>query len=217
MKAMYKALRILTIVFTMTLLACAGMPPEAQPGMEVIQYDRDGEMQVASDVDWSSYTKVILHSAPVEFRDNWVRDQEHTNGRTFHEGDLERLRKGVSDQFGKVMYEALSEQGGFDMTKEPGAGIMLFSPSIVKLDIKDPGLGQAASIESVVYSRGGMTIELVITDSESGKLLAAAWQNQTDPHEGDLDSTMSVSNTLAFRRMMESHADWLLKGLEKAK
>ena len=214
---MHRTLKILMVAFTMTLLACAGTPPEAQPGMEVIQYDRDGEMQVASDVDWGSYTKVILHSAPVEFRDNWVRDQEQANGKTFHEGDLERLKEGVSDQFGKVMYEALSEQGGYDMTNEPGAGVMLFSPSIVNLDIKDPGLGQAASVESVVYSRGSMTIELVITDSESGEMLAAAWQEQTDPHEGDLDSTTSVSNTLAFRRMMESHADWLLKGLEKAK
>ena len=127
------------------------------------------------------------------------------------------MKKGVSEQFGKVMYKALSEQGGYEVTNEPGAGVMLFSPSIVNLDIKDPGLGQAAMVESVVYSRGSMTIELVITDAESGELLVAAWQNQTDPHEGDLDSTMSVSNTLAFRRMMESYTDWLLGGLEKAR
>ena len=72
-------------------------------------------------------------------------------------------------------------------------------------------------VESVVNSRGSMTIELVITDAESGELLAAAWQNQTDPHAGDLDSTVSVSNSLAFRRMMESYSRWLLKGLEKAR
>lgn len=185
--------------------------------MELIQYDRNGELQVASDVDWNSYTKVILHSAPVEFRDNWVRDQQRKYSKPVRKEDLERLKKGVSEQFDKVMYKELSEQGGYDMTSESGAGVMLFSPSIVDLDIKDPGLVQAAMVESVVNSRGDMTIELVITDAESGKLLAAAWQQQSDPHEGDLDSTTSISNTLAFRRMMESHATWLLEGLDKAK
>ena len=210
--------KVLAIIFTTSLLSCAGPAPEPQPGMEVIQYGRDGEMQVASDVAWNSYTKVILHTAPVEFQENWVRDQERINGKPYREEDLERLKKGVSDQFDKVMYKALSEKGGYDMTMESGAGVMLFSPSIVDLNITDPRLAQAALVESAVHSRGSMTIELVITDAESGELLAAAWQQQSDPHEGDVvESTTSVSNTLAFRRMMESHADWLLKGLEKAK
>jgi hypothetical protein len=185
--------------------------------MEVVQYDRGGEMQVATGVDLAGYTKVILHTAPVEFREHWVRDQERINGKPFLEEDLERLKKGVSDQFNKVMYAALSDKGGYDMTNDIGAGVMLFSPGIVNLDIRDHGLGQAALVESAVYSRGSMTIELVITDAESGELLAAAWQDQADPHAGDLDSTTSVSNSLAFRRMMESYSRWLLKGLEKAK
>lgn len=208
---------IVTAMFSALLLACAGPAPEPQPGMEIVQYGRDGELQVAADVDLSNYTKVILHTAPVEFRENWVSDQERINGKPFREEDLQRLKKGVSDQFNKVMYEALSEQGGYDMTNEVGDGVMLFSPSVVDLDIKDHGLGQAAMVESAVQSRGSMAIELVITDSESGKLLAAAWQQQTDPHEGDLDSTTSVSNSLAFRRMMNSYAGWLLDGLDKAK
>jgi hypothetical protein len=185
--------------------------------MKIVQYDRGGEMQAATGVDLAGYTKVILHTAPVEFREHWVKDQERINGKPFLEEDVERLKKGVSDQFNKVMYEALSEKGGYDMTGDIGPGVMLFSPSIVDLDIRDHGLGQAAMVESAVYSRGGMTIELVITDAESGELLVAAWQEQSDPHEGDLDSTTSVSNSLAFRRMMESYGRWLLKGLEKAR
>jgi len=214
---MYRLSTLIAAIFMVFLLACAGPAPEPQPGMEVLQYGHGEEMQATAGVDWNSYTKVILHTAPVEFRENWVRDQERINGKPFREEDLERFKKGVSDQFDKVMYKELSEQGGYEMTSESGAGVMLFSPSIVDLDIKDPGLVQAAMVETAVNSRGDMTIELVITDAESGKLLAAAWQEQSDPHEGDLDSTTSVSNTLAFRRMMESYASWLLKGLDEAK
>ena len=53
---------------------------------------------------------------------------------------------------------------------------------------------------------------LIIAGANPYPIIAGA-----DPHEGDLDSTVSVSNTLAFRRMMESYANWLLGGLEKAK
>lgn len=198
------------------LQACAGSAPEPQPGMVVVQHDRSGEMQVVSDVDWNSYRKVILHQAPAEFRDSWTRDQQRMTGKPVREEDLARLTSGISGQFGKVLYEALVA-AGYEVTREAGEGVMLISPSIVKLDIKDPGLERGSLTEGIVSTRGSMTIELVITDSQSGELLAAAWQNQSDPHEGDMESTASVSNTLAFRRMMQNHAAWLLEGLDKAR
>jgi hypothetical protein len=183
--------------------------------MEILHWSHREEMQVATVADWDSYRKIILHTAPVEFRKNWVRDQERIAGNPVREEDVERIRKGVADQFGKVMYETLSEQGGYEMTSESGAGVMRFSPRIVDLDIQEPGRMHRSMVEASVNTRGSMTIELVIHDSESEELLAAAWQRQSDPHEGEVDTT-SVSNTLAFRRMMQNWADWLLDHLEEA-
>jgi hypothetical protein len=183
--------------------------------MEIIHWGEHEEMQVATGVDWDNYTKIVLHTAPVEFRENWVRDQERIAGSPVREQDVERIRSGVSDQFGKVMYQALSRQGGYEMTAESGPGVLRFSPRIVDLDILAPGRMHRSMVEASVNYRGSMTIELVIHDSESGELLAAAWQRQSDPHEGDVD-TASVSNTLAFRRMMQNWAGWLLAHLEEA-
>ncbi len=211
---MYRPVTLMTAIFAALLAACAGPAPQPQPGMEMLHWGEHEEMQVASDVDWSGYSKIILHTAPVEFRENWVRDQERIAGSPVREEDLERIRKGVSGQFGKVMYQTLSAKGGYEMTSEPGAGVLRFSPRIVDLDIQETGLVHRSMIESSTRSRGRMTIELVIHDSGSEELLAAAWQRQTDPHEGDVANT-SVSNTLAFRRMMQDWADWLIDHLEE--
>ena len=212
---MHRLLTLITALFTTLLLACAGPAPQPQPGMEVIHWGNHEEMQVASDVDWSRYTKIVLHSAQVEFRENWVRDQERLHGSPVREEDVERIRKGVAGQFDKVMYETLSDRGGYEMASEDGAGVMRFSPRIVELDVAAPGRLDRSMVESSTYTRGSMVIELVIHDSVSGELLAAAWQRQSDPHEGDVVST-SVSNTLAFRRMMQNWADWLIEHLEEA-
>ena len=87
---MQKLLTLVTTSCATLLLACAGPAPQPQPGMEVIHWGNHEEMQVASDVDWSRHTKIVLHSAEVEFREHWVRDQERIHGSPVREEDIER-------------------------------------------------------------------------------------------------------------------------------
>lgn len=206
-----------TCVFTALLLACAGPAPVPEPGMEVIYYDRDAEMQVATDVDWNRYTKILLHTAPVEFRENWKSDQERLLGKTIQDEDVERIKTAVSGRLAKVMVKTLSEQGGYEFTRESGDGVMRFLPNIIDLDIQAAGWVQNSIVESLPHYRGRMTIELVIRDSVSDKVLAVAWQKQSDPNEGEMDTTTNVSNAMAFRLMSQSWADWLLKQLDESR
>ena len=50
---------------TSLLVVCAVSAPDPEPGMQVIQQGRGEEMQVATGVDWNSYTKKIQNTAPV--------------------------------------------------------------------------------------------------------------------------------------------------------
>jgi hypothetical protein len=214
---MYRFLAIATLSITTLLLGCAGPAPAPEPGMEVFDYDRGKEMQLAIDADWNSYTKVILHTAPVEFRENWKRDQERLHGKALHDTDVERIKDAVSGQLSKVMYKTLVERGGYEMTDESGAGVMSFMPNIVDLDVQEVGWVQNSILESLPDSRGSMTVEMVIRDSVTDKLLAVAWQEESDPREGDMEMTISISNATAFRLMSQNFANWSLKQLEKAK
>lgn len=199
---------------TSLLLGCAGPAPEPEPGLEVLQYGRDQEIQVATDVDWNSYTKIILHEAPVEFVDNWKRSQERLHGRAIRDEDVARIEAAVSGRLARAMYETLSEKGGYELTSESGPGVMEFQPNIVALDVHAAGWVQGSILESVTDSRGHMITELVIRDSVTDKLLAVAWQQQTDAHS-DMEMTTSVSNAYVFRLMSENFADWILDRLDE--
>jgi hypothetical protein len=214
---MYRFFAFVTVIFASLLAACAGSEPVPEPGMEVIQHGHGEEMQVATDVDWNDYTKIILHAAPVEFRENWKSDQERLHGKEIRNEDVKRIENAVSGQLSKVMYKTLSGKGGYEMTSESGDGVMVFQPNIVDLDVQAAGWVQNSILESLPAYRGGMTIELVIRDSVSDKLLAVAWQRQSDPYVDDMDNTANFSNALAFRTMSKTWADWLLKQLDKAR
>jgi len=212
----YRSLTFTAAVLASLLQACTAPAPVPEPGMEVLQHARNEEMQVAPDVDWNNYTKIILHTAPVEFRENWKSSQERLYGHAIRDEHIERFKTTVSDQYAKVMLKLLSARDDYELTSESGAGVMRFLPRIVDLDIVAPGLVQSTIVESMTNSRGSMTFELVIRDSVSDELLAVAWQHHSDPQEGYLETTNTVSNTVAFRLMMQRWGSWLLKQLDKA-
>jgi hypothetical protein len=205
--------RIIISATILLLTACASQAPAPEPGFEVIDYDRDGEIQLALDVDWSSYTKVHLETATVEFRDNWVRDQKRLYDNVIREKDEVRIKTGASDLLERVLTRELSNEGAYEIVDEGGPGVMRWTPRIVKLDVIAPDRVKNTVSESLVDSQGSFTIELEIHDSVSGKLLATATQYQSDPYKGYLERTTSATNTQAFRLMMQRWADWLLDNL----
>lgn len=204
-------------ISTALLLACAGPAPAPEPGLKVLHHAWGEEMQVATDVDLNSYTKIILRDAPVTFMDNWRENQEKLHGKAIRDEDVERIAEGVSDRLAQAMYQALTEKGGYELTSESGPGVMEFQPNIVDLNVMQTGWVQNNILEQMTQTRGGMTVELVIRDSVSEKVLAVAWQQQSDPREGDMESTLSVSNSHAFRVMSRSWANWLVNQLDKAR
>jgi hypothetical protein len=216
-QVMQRLFKFTLFVTAMLLLACAGPAPDPEPGMEFLHHGYSEEMQVATDVDWSGYSKIILHTAPVEFMDHWIKKQERLHGKAIRDKDVERVKNVVAEQFAEAMRETLSEKGGYQLTSESGPGVMTFLPNITDVDIEALGLVQNSILESLSDTRGEMTIELVIRDSVSDKLLAVAWQKQSDPHEGEMEMTINVSNSLAFRLMSESWSNWLLAHLDEAR
>jgi hypothetical protein len=214
---MHRLLATAALVFSILLSACSSHAPVAEPGMEVLRHAHGEEMQIASDVDFGSYSKVILQAVPVEFREHWRRDQERLHGRPMRDEDVERIRKAVGVRFDKVMYDTLTGRGGYELTSESGPGVMRFLPNIVDLDVQEVGWIEGSILESLPESRGSMTVEIVIRDSVTDKLLAVAWQRQSDPRAGELEMTINVSNDQAFRLMSQNWANWLLAQLDKAK
>ena len=215
--AMLRFLTITACGISALLTACSGNEPVPEPGMEVLHHAYGEEMQIATDVDFNAYTKIILQSAPVEFRESWRRDQERLHGRPMRDEDVDKIRAGIGSRFDQAMYDTLTGRGGYELVSEPGPGVMLFLPNLVDVDVQATGWVEGSILESLPESRGYMTVELVARDSVSDKLLAVAWQRQSDPREGELEMTVNVSNNQAFRLMSQDWARWLVDQLDEAK
>lgn len=215
--SMHRSSIVTALVVATMLLACSSHAPVAEPGMEVLRHAYGEEMQIATGVDFNDYTKIILQSAPVEFMDNWRRDQERLHGRPMRDEDVERIRSSVGGRFDRVMYDALTGKGGYELVSEAGPGVMLFLPNLVDVDVEATGWFEASIMESLPESRGSMTVELVIRDTVTDELLAVGWQRQNDPRRGELEMTINVSNEQAFRLMSQNWANWLLDQLAAAK
>ena len=213
---MNRIFKMAAILPTALLLACAGSEPVPEPGMTVLQHAWGEEMQVAADVDLNSYTKIILHEAPVEFREHWEEDQVRKYGRSIREEDMDSIKTAVSERLTRSMFQTLSESGDYEFTRESGPGVMHFYPNIVDLDAQSLAYGSSAIVESLPSNRGSMTVELVIRDSVTDEVLGVAWRRQSDPRSRDLDSVENFSNSVVFRLMAEDWSRWLVKQLDKA-
>ena len=204
------------LILTTLLLACAGPAPKPDPGFEVIEHDRAGEIQAAEGIDWGGYTKVLLAPATVEFREDWVKDQRRVHDNSIRDKDEERIKSELSNTLDELLFRELTDKG-FTVTNESVAGSVLFRPRIVDLDIYLPARTKSYIGFSMIDSKGRMKIELDIFDPSSGELLLTSWRELNDPQEGVLELADSAGNQRAFYLMMRRWSDWLFDGLEAAR
>lgn len=214
---LYRHLVLSLLFFSTGLLADIDQAQATEP-YKVIKYQTpDGAIVVDADTDWDRYKKVQLKRGTVEFRENWVQDQQHINKLIIRDEDLERIKTDMSDLLERVLISELSDGEAYTLTGENGADVLRFTPNIVNLDIYTPdGLRDFVG-HQLSNAQGSMVLVLEVNDSVSGKLLATAAQKQHDSDRSYWDSTSRGSNEMAFRRMMESWSDWLFALLDKVR
>ena len=212
---LYRCLMLSLLLFPMSVLAeFEQVEPSGSYG--ILKYKTPGgAVLVEADVDWSRYTKVRLERGTVEFREDWVRDQQQLNSNIIRESDIERVKTDMADMLEKTLKSNLSAREAYTLTDESGADVLRFTPGIVKLDIYTPDFMRNYSGSELTNAQGSMVLVLDISDSVSGKVLASAVQKQQADGEGYFDSANRGTNMTAFRRMMRNWNDWLFAMLEK--
>lgn len=199
------------LVCPVFILGCANPPPKPEPGLHVVEYDKDGYIQAAPDVNWSRYTQVQVEKASVEFREHWARDLKRRDGTVITERDEARIKSDMSGLLSKVFSRELLNEGSWVLTEDVDANVLRFTPRIVDLDIYAPDRVRDYIGGALADSKGRMTLELDIYDSMTGRLIATTRQRQEDPYDGCLESANSTSNHVAFRLMMDRWATWFFE------
>ena len=193
--------------------AAADPSQQTSAAPAVVQEGRHGEILTITEVNWSSYPKIQLERATVEFQKNWVRDQKSRNGYTIRESDLERIRSDMADLLDEVLGQELTKECAYTLVDQGGPGVM----RIVNLNIYAPDRVRNHIGYSLSDSQGSMTLELEIHDSESGALLATSRHHQVDPYKGYMEWTTSGTNRRSARLMLKRWASGLCERLEEAR
>ena len=100
--------RLLTILLALSVLPATANENTTQVAADsIVQYEAEGGGMLANaNVDWNKYTKVLLDRATVEFREDWVKNQQRLNKNIVPERDLAQIRSWISD----MLQEALNRK-----------------------------------------------------------------------------------------------------------
>ncbi len=205
------------LVLSVSALADADQGEIPESSLDMVERSWHGEIRAAADVDWTSYSKIQLERATVEFRKRWARDQRNRSGIIIKEKDEERIKSDLADLLDEVLRRELSSKAGYVFTDESGADVMRVIPRVVDLDVIAPDRVRDYIGYSLTDSQGSMTLELEFYDSIDGELLATTSQYQEDPIKGYMEWTTSVTNRRAARLMLERWTSWLREWLDEAR
>jgi hypothetical protein len=211
-----------TLILGIMITAPAVIMAESEPpqisleGLELVDKTRRGELYADPEVDWSVYEQVQLESASVAFRKNWKRDQNRYQYNKVRPSDMERIKTDLSDLFGTVFTEELTN-GGYEITDASGENVMRIVPHIVDLDVYAPDTRTVGIQRSYTEHAGRMTLKLEMYDSITGDLIAAASERREAPRRGYMQWTTSVTNNAEARRMLQGWAKRLVELLDDAR
>ncbi len=155
--------------------------PQVSPeGLELVNKTHRGELYADPEVDWSVYDRIKLEAASVAFRKNWQRDQNRYQPSKVRASDMERMKSDLSDLFGQVFTEELTE-GGYEIADASDDNVLQIIPRIVDLDIYAPDTRAPGIQRSYTDIAGRMTLKLEMYDSVTGDLIATASDRREAP------------------------------------
>ena len=145
----------------------------------------DGRFDV---LDWrpgstlEQYRRIVILDCFVEFRENWLRDQNRGK-RSFNAvttEDMARIKEILADEFLAAVTEALEADGAYEIVAVAAADVLVLRPAILQLDVGADVYGSRNQLPDM--SNGvAMTLYLEFYDSATGVLIGRAVDSEAEP------------------------------------
>ena len=181
------------------------LPQTTIDGLKLAKHTKHRIVYVADDVDFTQYTKVMIVDCAVAFAKNWQRDynrSERDLSRQVRDSDMERMKKGLADEFKKVFTQTMTESG-IEVVTEPAPDVIILRPAIVNLVVTAPDLNTAGMTRTYVDEAGQMTLYLELYDSVSSSILAKVMDAKSAGRNAPMMSYSSrVANIAAADRVL---------------
>ncbi len=184
-------------------------------GLHKVKGGRMKEAWARPDFDVSSYSKVMVQGAGVEFRPGGWRGGSRDIGPGGHYAVSDETKVMFRQQMGEAFLAELSNSEYFTLVTEPGPDVLLIRGSLIDVISKVPQQ-QGVRSNTFLSEVGQATLVLEIRDSVSDGILYRATDRQTASKSGSgLSYSTTVTNVMEFRRVAERWATILREGLDR--
>jgi hypothetical protein len=199
--------------------AKADLPAVSHDGLHLMPDTKLRAVYMKPGADLSQYDKVALLDAYVAFRKHWQR--EHNEDEPFEmrvsDKDMKEIRDRVAREFAKEFTKVLSTEGGHEVVKDGGDGVLILRPAIINLDVTAPDTMTAGMSQTVVASAGSMTLYLELYDGKTNAIIARIIDPEAADNVGLAQVANRVTNTADFDRVLRRWAEILNKHLAQVK
>ena len=215
---------IIFVVAAVLFAGCTTTPatidrsPDAEITFDGLNPVIGGPMDEAwarSDFDISSYSKVMVQGAGVEFRPGGETRRGRELAPNGHYAVTVEQKERFREQMGVAFLEELSRSEVFKIVEEAGPDVLLIRGGlldVVSFIPPDP-IGRGEIFLSRV---GEATLVLEIHDSVSEAILLRAVDRRAAEQAGSqLSNSNTVTNSSEFRRLARRWATLLREGLER--
>jgi hypothetical protein len=166
---------------TLALTACAGRPEKPE---EAILRARNPDLEITwatPDTRVPPFEKVMLAPVELDFRPvPPVAGPPGTAGSTRTDYPVtERDRERIAETVGRIFREELAESTAFELTDEPGPGVLLVKPALRDIVSHVPPEEYPGRSDIYLDSVGDATLVVDFVDAETGRALGITSDRRT--------------------------------------
>jgi hypothetical protein len=206
-------------MFATFAVAKTDFPAVSHDGLHLMPDSKLRAVYMKPGADLSQYDRVAILDTYVAFTKHWQR--EHNEDEPFEmrvsDKDMKEIRERVAKEFTKEFTKVLSTEGGHQVVKDAGDGVLILRPAIINLDINAPDTMTAGMSQTVVASAGSMTLYLELYDGKTQAIIARIIDPEAADNVGIAQVANRVTNTADFDRVLRRWAELLNKHLAHVK
>lgn len=210
---------LVLLAFASPVFAADKYPDVSDDGLERVKSKSMDAVYWQQDATLDGYTRIKIDECQVEFKKNWLRNQnsQRTGLRKVTAEDMERIGAKLSKEFTKVFTKELQENGNYEIVQSAGEDVLLLKPTITDLDVRAPDLKTPGRSTSFVTSAGEMTLSMELYDSATNSLIGRVIDRARARDIGTIQVSNSVTNKTEADRILRRWAALLREALGESK
>jgi hypothetical protein len=164
----------------------------------------------------SAFQRLTVEKCSVQFRDNWLRDQNRERGPSEQVTveDMQRITTRLADTCHQIFAERLEGIVLAEDTPERETRVLTVKPSVVDLDILAPDIHASGRQTQLATNAVRMGLQLEVIDSETGTTVARIVDHRRSEETGQPRPTSSVGNMADAERILRHWAALVRAQLE---